>query len=285
MQTNEKIIIGVLFAIITSLLFFIFTYRYDKGINVAYYTILVVSVILILAIVIDIGKQKMKTKEVEAELRLHKLYEKSFQGLIDDIRARQHEFDNHINTIYSQHYLHNTYDELVAVQKKYCQDIVRDNNYNKLLSKGNSIVLGFLYSKFIEAEELDIDVEYKVNIGELRCNVPIYKIVEIIGNLITNAMEALVCYEDLNKLKVVMIERQYEIAIDISNECRNIDHQNIQSFFTKGYSEKGEGRGYGLYNVKKICNDYDIVIETVVKEENGSEWLHFMLIINKPLQE
>ena len=282
-QEEEKIIIAVLIAIIASMLFFVTNYRYSKGINVVYYAVLIFSVILLIAILIDIGKHKMKANKMEAELRLHKLYEQSFQNLIDDIRARQHEFDNHINTIYSQHYLYNTYDTLVEAQKKYCNNIVYSNKYNKLLTKGNPIILGFLYSKFAEAEKRGIDIEYKVKIDDLKCDVPIYKMVELLGNLITNAIEALTKQKDLNKLRVVILEQPYEIAVDISNECKDIDYNKVQRFFTKGYSEKGENRGYGLYNVKKICEEYNIVLETVIKQENAVNCLHFVLIINKPL--
>lgn len=283
LQNNDLIIVLSISVIIIGLSFFIINYKYDNGMNVTYYIVLVVSIALMTVAVIDIGKHKMKAKEMEAELRLHKLYEQSFRSLIDDIRARQHEFDNHINTIYSQHYLYHTYKELVEVQNKYCKNVVKINKYNKLLTHGNPIVLGFLYSKFSEAEKVGIDVEYKVKIGELKSNVPIHKVIEVLGNLIDNAIEALQVEAELNKMKVVMIEQEYEIAIDVSNECRDINYEKIQKFFKKGYSNKGANRGYGLYNVKKICDEYDVMLESAVKDVEYGDELHFMLIINKPL--
>lgn len=283
LQSNDKIAMLSLGVLMIGVAFLFVDYRKDKGLDVIGYAILIISTLLIVVSAIDIGKHKIKAKEMEAELRLHRLYEDSFRGLIDDIRAKQHEFDNHINTIYSQHYLYSTYEELVEVQKKYCNSIVQANKYNKLLSKGNSIILGFLYSKFSEAEKLGIDVEYKIKIGEMKSNVPIHKVIELLGNLITNAIESLSAQEDMNKLRVIMIEQPYEIAIDISNECKNINQESIQNFFKKGYSEKGKKRGYGLYNVSKICEEYDIVLEPTVKREELVDRLHFTLIINKPL--
>ena len=82
-------------------------------------------------------------------------------------------------------------------------------------------------------------------------------------------------------MKVLIIENSNEIAIDIGNECRNINYEHIHNFFKKKYSEKGENRGYGLYNVKRICDEYDIVLETMLKKVEEQEWLHFALIINK----
>lgn len=283
LQNNDKIIVLSISVILICLIFFIINYKHDKGMNVIYYTVLLLSVILVIVAIIDIGKHKMKAKEMEAELRLHKLYEESFQNLIEEIRAKQHEFDNHINAIYSQHYLYHTYEELVEAQNVYCRNVVKGNRYNKLLSRGNSIVLGFLYSKFAEAEKIGIEVEYKINIGELKSGVPIHKVIELLGNLINNAMEALQRDLNFNRMKVVMIEQEYEIVIDISNECKNIDYEKIQCFFRKGYSDKGVNRGYGLYNVKKICDEYNVMLKSTVKDSGNEEELHFILVINKPM--
>ena len=283
LQSSEKIItISSLVAII-SVIYFLLNYRRDAGLSVAYYIILMISVILIAVVGIDFWKHRFKARQMERELRVHKLYEKSFQSLIEDICARQHEFDNHINTIYSQHYLHRTYDALVEAQKKYCKDIVQANSFNKLLSKGNPIVLGFLYGKFSEAEKLGIDVEYKVKIGNVESDVPIYKVIEILGNLLNNAIEALERTPDFNKLKVIMMENQYEITIDVSNECRGITYEQVQNFFKKGYSKKNGNHGYGLYNVSKVCEEYNLVLETAIKSTEENERLHFTVIINKPL--
>ncbi|MBQ9926553.1 MAG: GHKL domain-containing protein [Lachnospiraceae bacterium] len=280
-QSNEMLIWASMAVILVSTVTLVVNYKQEKRFGDLFYTILVVSIILIIIAIIDIGKHKVRVKEFEAELRLHKLYEKSFQNLIDDICARQHEFDNHINTIYSQHFLHKTYDELVDAQRKYCKSIVEMNHFNKLLSKGNPIILGFLYGKLSEAEKLGIDVTYKVNIGQLESAVPVHKIVELLGNLLNNAIEALEKDKDINKLKLVMIENPYEIAINVSNECKDIGYNDISDFFKKGYSRKGENRGYGLYNVKKTCDEYGAVLETVLDDEEGSKWVRFMVIINK----
>ncbi|MBQ2936620.1 MAG: GHKL domain-containing protein [Lachnospiraceae bacterium] len=283
LQSNEKIIVLSLLVIIVSVIFCLLNYKKDEGLDVAYYAILIVGVILILVTGVDIGKHKLRARQAERELRVYKLYEKSFQSLIEDICMRQHEFDNHINTIYSQHYLHHTYDALVEAQKKYCKDIVQANSFNKLLSKGNPIVLGFLYGKFSEAEKLGIDVEYKVKIGNVESNVPIYKVIEILGNLLNNAIEALERTPDFNKLKVIMMENQYEITIDVSNECKGITYEQVQNFFKKGYSKKNGNHGYGLYNVNRICEEYKLVLETSIKKTETADRLHFTIIINKPL--
>ena len=44
------------------------------------------------------------------------------KNLIDDICAKQHEFDNHINAIYSQHFLYETYDESLLTMYQWMND-------------------------------------------------------------------------------------------------------------------------------------------------------------------
>ena len=282
LQSNEKIVMLSLIVVVISTGLFLATYKQNRGFEELYYVVLSVSIILIAIAAVDIGKHKIKAKEAEAELRLHKLYEEPFRNLIDEICARQHEFDNHINTIYSQHFLYKTYEELVEAQKKYCSEVTKENRFNKLLTKGNPVILCFLYSRFTEAEKEGVTVSYRINIGNMECSVPTYKIVELLGNLIKNAVEAVKERED-GSIHVMMLEEKDRIRIEVSNESEVVDYQRIQEFFRKGYSEKGKNRGYGLYNVKKICGDYGIGITCENREENGRNRLVFGLTINKPL--
>lgn len=282
LRKNEKLIVTSVAVVIVSTVLFLINYKKNINFSILYYAVLGISILLIIIASIDIGKHKLKAKEAEAELRLHKLYEEPFRNLIDEICARQHEFDNHINTIYSQHFLYKTYEELVEAQKKYCSEVTKENRFNKLLTKGNPVILCFLYSRFTEAEKEGVTVSYRINIGEMECGVPTYKIVELLGNLIKNAVEAVKERED-GSVHVMMLEGKDSIRIEVSNESEVVDYQRIQEFFRKGYSEKGKNRGYGLYNVKKICGDYGIGITCENREENGRNRLVFGLTINKPL--
>lgn len=282
LQYNEKIVgISLAVAIITIGIFFI-NYKQKQRIEILYYVVLGICVLLIIITAIDIGKSKIKVKETEAELRLHKLYESSFKDLIDEICARQHEFDNHINTIYSQHHLYKTYNELVEVQKQYCDAILSENHYNKLLSKGNPVILCFLYSQFLEIEKENIDILYQINIGNMECGMPVHKMVELLRNLIKNAVEAIQIRGN-GKLKVEITEENERIQIEVANENEIVEEKKIKDFFKKGYSEKGSNSGYGLYNVGRICEEYRAVLFCKNEETEGTNWLVFRVIIGKPL--
>lgn len=282
LQNNEKLIIASLAVGIITVMLFLINYKQNSRMIVINYVVLGISVLLIVMILVDIGKNKIKMKEAEAELRIHKLYEASFRELIDEIRARQHEFDNHINAIYSQHQIYKTYDTLVAAQRKYCNEIVEENQFNKLLSKGDSAIICFLNSKFSEMKRVGINVEYNVNIGNLECGMPIHKMIELLGNLLKNAMEASRNQKE-PKIEVTMLENEKDIQIEVLNKNERIEEAKIKDFFKRGYSEKGDKRGYGLYNVKKICETYNAAIVCKNKEKDGENWILFGIVINKPL--
>lgn len=282
LQSNDMLMKSSVSVVILSTILLLLICKKNKGINILYYGTLGVGVVLLIITVIDIGKHKIRAKEAEAELRLHLLYEASFRELIDEICARQHEFDNHINTIYSQHRLYKTYDELVEAQKKYCGEITEENRYNKILSKGNPVILCFLYSQLSEMEKKGVDVTYQISIGNLECGMPVHKMVELLGNLIKNAMEA-VQKSDKRKVHIMMLEETEKIQIEVLNESEPIEEKKIKDFFRKGYSEKGKKRGYGLYNVMKICEEYDaaVICKNERREENN--WLMFKIVISRPL--
>ncbi len=283
LQSREVLTVVSVITTVISVVIFLLNYRRNEGFEFSHYVIFIMSVLVIGFTVIDIGKNKMKVKEKEAELRVYKMYESSFQNLIDDVRAKQHEFDNHINALYSQHFLYNTYEELVSAQKGYAKVVVSENRYNKLLSKGNHVVLGFLYGEFVECEKKGIMVDYQINIKDLKCDLPTHKLIELIGNLLKNAVDEVSNSKKEKRIKIEIIEYNGKIDIVVANNAENVDYEKIASYFRKGYSSKGSGRGFGLYNVKRICEDYNLEIVCDLKDIETIKWIKFGIVINKSL--
>lgn len=285
-QIKDKEIILTI-ALVVSIIITIFCLISFKKINFLNHTdwfqniLFSVSVIAMSLLTISLAKSKIKSKEVETELKVHKFYANSFDSLLDNIRAKQHEFDNYINTIYSQHYIYNTYEKLVEAQQNYCQVVISENRFNKLLTAGNRVIIGFLYGKFIEIEKLGVDISYHISIQEMKIGIPVYKIIEIIGNLISNAVEALNQSEKYNKLYVLMVEENEIFNIEIRNENDYIKYSEIELFFTKGYSKKGENRGLGLYHVKTICEEYKLNLTCQNVELDGENWIEFAITNKK----
>ena len=277
LQDKERILLITLLISIAVTTYIVIGYKHLNIIELNQSLLLFISISFICILAMQLSKYRVKSKEIETELKMHKLYAESFQSLIENIRMRQHEFDNHINTIYNQHYMYNTYEELVNAQKDYCHVVVQENRYNKLLTSGNPILIGFLYGKFVEIEKHNIEILYTIGIEDFNVGVPIYKMVEIIGNLVDNAVEALENSILDKVLFVSVVEIKDIFEIEVRNRSEFIDHNEIDSFFRKGYSKKGKNRGLGLYNVKNICNEYSICLFCENKYIDDESWFSFTI--------
>lgn len=280
LQDKDRIYIIALCISVVAAGYCLIQYKKLDSVGLFQNTLLFVSLIFICFLVFQLGKSKVKAKEIETELKMYRLFADSFQSMIDNIRMRQHEFNNHISTMKGFCYLYDTYEELVHAQEDYYQTIKKENRFNKLLKSGNPVIIGFLYGKFTEIEKRGIELSFKISIKEFDIGVPVYKIVEILGNLINNAVEALEKSEGEKKLFVLMVEYEDSFEIEVRNTSRFIGPDELSLFFKKGYSQKGENRGLGLYNVRNTCEEYGIYVACMCDLINDQNWIVFR-IFNK----
>ena len=278
LDSRDKVVIASLVLCLFILLLFLIGFKRIRFFEVYHSIILFVCVVLISILVMQLNKVKIKQREVETELKMQKLYESSFNSLIENIRLKQHEFDNRLNMIYSIPLLCDSYEELVEKLQEQCKELVKDNRYNKLLKNDNQIIRGFLYTNFLKAEKCGITVSYEIVMERLITKMPTYRMVEVMGDLINNAIEAMADKESEKRLHVSIIEIKNDIKIEVRNVSEFIPRSVISNFFTKGYSQKGENRGLGLYNVKKICDEYGYMVLCDNKMIEESNWISFEIV-------
>lgn len=224
---------------------------------------------------------RIKRVEMDAELKCYNTYIHAYEELIDIVRMRQHEFDNHLNSIISLQYTTDNYEALKNAQTLYIHEIQSDNRYNKLLKEGNPFFIGFLYGKFQSLSKEGIDIDYQVRVGDLEgYGVPVYKLIEIANDLITNAAEALTQTEE-KRLSVTALEDGERFVLEVKNRGEVLDPEYISKCFEKGTSSKGEGRGYGLYNVRDICDRYRLELAFYNQEQKGKNWVCFQITAKK----
>lgn len=276
---QEKDIVVFLSSILVFVVVGVYIIRFKilTLIDIRIYLVLFVMALYIFFLTAVFLRYKKAVIEKEAELHLQKVYAESYQNMIVRIQTKQHEFDNHINTIMSQHYMYRDYESLVEIQSKYIKDLSSDNKFNKMLTRGNPLVIGFLYSKFILFDQNGIDVTYKLDFEELDCRIPLFRLVEILGNFLDNAADATKnC--TLKKIHVTILEQE-DISIEVRNLSDWIPVQEVSQFFRKGYSSKGDNRGIGLYHVSEICREYDIELSCANQNIQNDNWLSFFLKI------
>ena len=90
-----------------------------------------------------------------------------------------------------------------------------------------------------------------------------YKLVEMMGILLDNAMEELAKETMVHKLLKLELSVENDcICFAVTNSCGSGSCLNISQCFKAGYSSKGRGRGLGLPKLKCL-----------VKEANGEIYI------------
>ena len=207
----------------------------------------------------------------EEELKIYKLYIHPLEELTKDIRARQHEFDNHMNAVLNMHVTIDNYDELVAAQSAYCKEIYEAKGVSTpaLLRISDKILAGFLYSKILGAPAY-AKVEIQVLSQQIITSVSEHNLVEILGTLVDNAFEA--ATPQLPLVEMVLDSREDKLIFMIRNQVQGLTMGDISRFFQKGYTTKDnrECRGLGLYRANMIAQQFggEITVELTDGEES-----------------
>lgn len=275
-------IIGIILIFESTLLaFLLYQYKSAQGEVPVQYIVITGVLVLILMLCVHTLLYKIRFREKQAELEAYKTYSAAFSDLITQIRARQHEFDNHISALCNLHYICKDYDELVQEQSKYAKDVISNNHFHKLLVSGNPVIAGFLYGKLSSIQEQGIEVTYTFHISEFTSKIPVYLVVELVGNLLKNAVEAVKTQQVEKQIHLSCTENANEFCLGVRNRSEKIPLDEIGRFFEKGYSSKGSGRGLGLYNVKEICEKYGVDIVCDNTEIDDKNWFLIELHIKK----
>lgn len=205
------------------------------------------------------------------ELMMYQLYIKPLEELVKGIRVRQHEFDNHLNAILNMHFTIDNYAELVKCQSEYIGAISRseENRLLPLLRISDKVLAGFLYSK-IKGVNDRVEIQVEVRSREIISGVSEHSLIEIVGVLVDNAIEA--C-EEGGTIQIVLDSAEDHLIFQIANTYKKLSYEEISRFFEPGYTTKQKSkrkRGLGLVRVKQLVEKYHGEI-TVGQEASGTD--------------
>lgn len=260
-----------------ALFYAIYCYRTGFYINDIICVIIICLLIAVFSILWQWQKEKFDTKEKLLKQEMLETYNTAFYDMITEMRMRQHNFNNQLNAILGLHKTTSSFEELIAKQREYCDVVLKENKYYKILgSSDNPILAGFLYQKFLEADRKDIQVAYEISLERIANKEDVYELVEMIGILMDNAMESAEQQEDDCKtIAITFITEDKGLHFSIRNRSDMIKNQEIERMFQAGYSTKGTGRGLGLPKVKEtlLKRGSDICVENIIVD--NETWLQF----------
>ena len=177
--------------------------------------------LLFLAVVILITYKlvkewSMKTKYLE-QLDQYNQYNEIYKELISDIRHRQHDYNNHLQALYSMSMTCSSIEELRKEQAEYLDEFDKTHYpYDLVKENVSSVLTAFLYIKFKGIEEKGISVEYNIIVDKLERKIPFPDIVKLIGNLLDNATEATLMNNN-KRVKFYLTEDENEVHIGVNN--------------------------------------------------------------------
>jgi len=248
---------------------------------------IVISGAVVLVMTVGVRIYEVYQKQ-ESEIQMYQMYTKPLEELIREIRARQHEFRNHLNAILNMHLTVDNYDELVRTQSDYILSVTDDkrNSYLPLLRISDKILAGFLYTKLVSPTK-DVDFTVEIGANRIMTNAMEKDIIEVLGTLIDNAVDA--CDAENRNIKLFLSSygadtkntEDDRLIFEIMNEYPPIPMNELTRFFERGYSTKSAkgNRGYGLYNARRIVHQYkgEITLENRTIEGRNYVCFHIEL--------
>ena len=207
--------------------------------------------------VIATFRDKTEIRKLAEELTGIRLYAEA-------LRAQSHEFMNKMHVVLGLTHI-KQYEEL----QKYVSSMVSEHQYEMggIMKKIHSPVFaGFLLGKLSYAREKNIKLIIKEDsyLPEIYDERIIHELITIVGNLINNALDAVMNCE--KKQVEVGIQDGDTLIITVQDTGKGIHEDEIDALFIKGYSTKGDNRGYGLHLVKES-----------IQRINGEIYVHSLL--------
>ena len=227
-------------------------------------------IILLIVLVYEWQKSITDAEKRKAQLEMNRIYYDAYEGLIQSIREKQHDFMNHLNAIEGMMYSITEYDDLISTQKRYLEKVSIDTNKTKWITMiENPLIAGFLIYKVEQAKEKEIEVKHDCAFAYRTTSVPEFQLVEMMGILLDNAIEAV---EEQNTEKIISITlyvKEEKMFFMVANPCGKETISNLPKLLQEGYSSKGQYRGIGLAKLQRL-----------VAENNGE-----LLISNEKIHD
>lgn len=188
-----------------------------------------------------------------------------------NIRSFKHDYINILSSLYA--YIEE--ENLTALKEYFFKelfpleaDLTSSDAKLALLSNIESYeVKGLFYSKLLFAiyNNINITIDIKERIS-ISGNINIVDLTRVLGIFLDNAIEAALETEN-KELTIALIKKGQQTTIIIHNSCLNhvIDLAQIYSL---NYSSKGEHRGLGLFQAKKILDQYNTLLLTTNLKNN-----------------
>lgn len=188
------------------------------------------------------------------------------EQLMEELKSNDHEYKNYITTISGIVQVSKPEEMAINLEKYIDKISIRERDISRLLYIDNIIVRAIIYSTVQKCEALFIDFNYCVSSNLKRISLDESELTIILSNLLNNAIEA-TSFIEKKEVIINITEDERYYKIEVKNYTSNLKSEDLTQIFKVGYTTKGEGRGYGLANVKAIVDKYKGKIQMSLEDD------------------
>ncbi len=241
------------------------------------YLVIIIFIVVVGSVIFRGKELEEKTEKQQMRINMLNKFNEQYNLLVETSRKKQHEFNNHINTLRGMSVVSD--EQYKENQRMYIDTLSKNNRTIKILNYVEQPVLaGFLYKKVEEIMEKGINITIDLSVPANELCIDVIDCIEIIGILLDNAVEALQNNEEINDIILQLLVLNGRINISVKNTSRFYDNDEISKFFIKDYSTKGEGRGLGLSKIKDLQRKYGFDIFVEMQEIHNKEYSQLFFV-------
>lgn len=212
--------------------------------------LIMISLVIFLLVLIKRLETSAKKK---LEINLLRDHLKQIENLLSSMQSQKHDHTKHIQTLQAMIHLGEieaaeNYIEGIAEAYWYMQDII---------NVGHPALTALLNSKrkFAEIRKIEFDFCVKCDISQI--HITSWDLCSIIGNLVDNAFEAVTENKDHKRVGMELKLEDNNYVIYVYNNGPRLSTKERRRIFEPGFTTKDSiGRGYGLYLVQKLVENY-----------------------------
>jgi len=242
----------------------VFLYIIDKG-QVAgllsdYRVLALLAVIAAAVIINSVAALRSRAGFIRSghEFRLLEDTLERLENLNTTLRAQRHDFMNHLQVVHSLIEMEEYKAAGDYIEKVY-DDIQR---VSKIMKTSVAAVNALLQAKMMACEKHGIVMELDVRTQLKDMKIPSWEFCRIIGNLIDNAIYAVLESGDEKYIKIELYEDLWNYHFKVINSGAPIPDEIAGRIFEAGFTTKGEkGEGMGLAISREIAEEYGGHIE------------------------
>ena len=258
-NSNKKTKIFIILNIVIGIIYLIFqiliTSQYMKSVplSLTFFDFLILFSYFFISLFCL--KKLVALNTVHEKLQKSEDYNKSLKDMNDNFRCFKHDYNNTVTTI-SGYLQNNDLSGLKTYFNKLENDCIAVNTLGTLDPNviNNPGIYHLISSKYYQAidDGIQVSISFFLDLNEL--NMDIYEFAKILGILLDNAIEA--ARESEEKLINLTFRREHNKHRDIvliENSYSNKDI-NIDEIYQKGFSEKENHTGLGLWEIHKYLS-------------------------------